>query len=1069
MQFRLAEVRCFSFTRAVVVVGIIAMAAIRPPDVSAARAPSAAGNQPAFPVNDSLFKALQWRGIGPYRGGRALAVAGIPGDANTFFFGAAAGGVWKTTDGGATWLPLTDGTAISSVGAIAVAPSDHNIIYVGAGEAAPRGDMTYGDGVYKSVDGGKTWSHLGLTDSRQIGALIVDPKNPDIVLVAAFGHAFGPNAERGVFRTTDGGKSWTKVLYKDAHTGAIDVSFDPHDSSIVYAALWQARRQPWNFSSGGPGSGLYRSTDRGVTWTHLSGNGLPAGILGRIHVSVSGADSRRVYAMIEAEQGGLFRSDDGGVHWQRINDDGRLSQRAWYFSTILADPRDVDTLYAENTGLFRSTDGGKTFELLPARHGDHHGLWIDPTNPDRIIEASDGGASISFDRGKTWSTQNNQPTAQFYHVSVDNRFPYYVYGAQQDNSSIAIASMDDEGAIVQRDWYDVSNAEAGFVLADPRDAEIVYGTNENLINRFNKKTMQMQVISVWPVDVSGHAAKDLEHRFNWTSPLAMSPFDPDTLYYGMERLYKTTDDGHSWSAISTDLTRNDKSKQEASGGPITKDITSVEYYDTIFAIAESPLKKGMIWVGTDDGLIQLTHDGGGSWTNVTPHDMPQWSTISMIEPSRYDANTAYVAVDRHKLDDVKPYVFETRDGGKSWSRIDAGLPEGSFVHAVREDSVRRGLLYAATETGVFVSFDSGRHWQSLQLNLPRSPVHDLVVKGDDLVIATHGRSFWILDDVTPLREVEAASAAQTAYLYKPETGYRLYYPDQVDTRPPAGQNPPAGVLIDYYLPSTPTGPLSLDIVDATGGVVRHVSSVKAQGVEQPPEWPDQVHPADTLPGARGMNRFVWDLRYDDPVQIPGAFYAGLPPRGPIAMPGNYVLKLTYNGQTHAAPLTIQADPRVTGSLAGLQQKFALAMEVYHDQDTLHRTVNDIRTFKSEVAAGLKAVSDKPNSAALTAEGNALLQQASQIEGALMQVNIKGSEANLNFPGMLNEQIYSFAGLLDDADTAPNQQETDTYAGLHARLGAQLADWDTLVKTKVTAFCGEVRGATQGATSISACP
>jgi photosystem II stability/assembly factor-like uncharacterized protein len=1011
---------------------------------------------------------LRWRSIGPYRGGRALAVTGIPGDASTFYFGAVAGGVWKTTDGGNTWQPLTDSTPISSVGAIAVAPSNHDIIYVGTGEAAPRGNMTYGDGVYKSADGGRTWSHVGLKDSRQIGALIIDPSNPDIVLVAALGHAFGPNTERGVFRTTDGGKSWTKALYKDENTGAIDVSFDPHNPRIVYAALWQARRQPWNFSSGGPGSGLYRSTDGGVSWKQLTGNGLPAGILGRIHVSVSGADSKRVYAMIEAEQGGLYRSDDGGDHWQRVNDDGRLSQRAWYFSTVLADPRDADTVYAENTGLFRSTDGGKTFELLPARHGDHHGIWIDPTNTDRIIEASDGGASISFDKGRTWSTVYNQPTAQFYHVSVDNRFPYYLYGAQQDNSSIAIASMDDDGAIVARDWYDASNGEAGFVLADPRDANIVYGTNENLINRFNKQTMQMQVVSVWPVDVSGHAAKDLEHRFNWTSPLAVSPFDPDTLYYGMERLYKTTDDGYGWTAISPDLTRNDKSKQEASGGPITKDITSVEYYDTIFAIAESPLSKGMIWVGTDDGLIQLTRDGGGKWVNVTPRAMPEWSTISMIEPSRYDANTAYVAVDRHKLDDIKPYVFMTSDGGKSWTRIDSGIPEGSFVHAVREDSVKRDLLYAATETGVFVSFDSGRHWQSLQLNLPRTPLHDLVVKGDDLVVATHGRSFWILDNVTPLREVGPAASAAGPYLYKPATGHRLYYPDQVDARPPSGQNPPAGVLIDYYLPSAPTGPVTLDIVDANGGVVRHMTSVKPQQAEQPPEWPDQVHPLTALPAAQGMNRFVWNLRYDDPVQIPGAFYAGLPPRGPIALPGQYTVKLNYAGQTHIAPLTLAADPRVKGSLAGLQQKFALSMQVYHDQDALHRAVNDIRTFKGEVAAALKAGGGRPGSAPLTAEGNSLLQRASQIEGVLMQVNIKGSEANLNYPGMLNERIYSFAELLGDADTAPNKPEVETYAGLHAKLEAQLADWASLKKTAIPAFCAHVQAGGQRDTQMSTC-
>ncbi len=1069
MRLRLALARWLWSIGRYLMLAVLAAALLQAPAARGEPARPPAPADTAAAVDPSLFKALRWRGIGPYRGGRALAASGVPGNPDTFYVGAVAGGVWKTTDGGATWLPLTDGTPISSVGAMAVAPSNPNIIYVGTGEAAPRGDITYGDGLYKSTDGGKTWGFLGLADSRQIGALIVDPKNPDIVLVAAFGHAFGPNTERGVFRTTDGGRSWTRVLYKDAETGAIDVSFDPHDSQIVYAALWQARRQPWNFSSGGPGSGLYRSTDGGVTWLRLSGNGLPQGILGRIHVSVSGADSRRVYAMIEAAQGGLYRSDDGGVHWQRVNDDGRLSQRAWYFSTILADPKNLDTLYAENTGLFRSTDGGKTFKLLPARHGDHHGIWIDPTDPDRIIEASDGGASISVDHGATWSSQNNQPTAQFYHVAVDNRFPYHVYGAQQDNTSVAIASMDDDGAIVERDWYDVFPGECGFVIPDPRDADIVYGTSENLVGRFNKHTMQLQAIPVYPINASGHAARDLEHRFNWTSPLMMSPFDPDTLYFGMERLYRTTDDGMSWQAISPDLTRNDKSKQGPSGGPITKDITSVEYYDTIFAIAGSTLKRGMIWVGTDDGLIQLTRDDGGSWSNVTPHDMPPWGTISMIEPSRYDAGTAYVAVDRHKLDDIKPYVLVTTDGGRTWGRIDAGLPDGSFVHAVREDSVRRNLLYAATETGVFVSFDTGRHWQSLQLNLPRSPIHDLVVKDNDLVVATHGRSFWILDDVTPLRQVAAAAAASTAFLYTPETGYRLYYPDQVDVHPPKGQNPPAGALIDYYLPAAPSGTLRLDILDAQGGVVRHLSSAAEKQAEQPPEWPDQVHAEETLPAAQGMNRFVWDLRYDSPAQIPDAFYEGLPPRGPIVLPGSYTLRLTYAGQTQTAPLTIARDPRVKGPLAGLQQKFALSMEVYHDQDALHRAVNDIRAVKSAVESTLEAARGKPPGGALAAAGRELLERAAAIEGVLMQVKIKGSEADLNFPGMLNEQIYAFSGLLEDADTAPNEQEVETYADLHARLGAQLKDWNALRESQLTSFCAHVRQAGYADRLGSACP
>ncbi|MDE2182183.1 MAG: glycosyl hydrolase [Alphaproteobacteria bacterium] len=984
-------------------------------------------------VDPSLFNAMQWRDIGPFRGGRALAVTGIPGDPYTFYFGAVAGGVWKTTDGGASWQPLTDKTPIASVGAIAVAPSNHDVIYVGTGEAAPRGDITYGDGVYKSVDAGKTWSFVGLKDTRQIGALIVDPNNPDIVLVAALGHAFGPNAERGVFRTTDGGRTWNKVLFKDDDTGAIDVTFDPHNSQIVYASLWQARRQPWNFSSGGPGSGLYRSTDGGATWTQLSGNGLPAGILGKIEVSVSGADSRRIYAMIEAEEGGLYRSDDAGAHWTRVNDDGRLRQRAWYFSTVLADPRNADVVYAENTGLFRSADGGKTFELLPARHGDHHGLWIDPTDPDRIIEGSDGGASISVDGGKTWSSQDNQPTAQFYHVAVDNRFPYYVYGAQQDNSSVAVASSGYEGTITAHDWYDVFGGECGFVIPDPRDPDIVYATSENVVGRFDRHANQTRAISVWPLEAAGHPASDLEHRFNWTSPMIMSPQDPNTLYVGMERVFKSTDDGNSWTPVSGDLTRNDKSKQTASGGPLTKDITSVEYYDTIFALAESPLKKGMLWAGSDDGLIHLTADDGASWKDVTPRDLPAWSTISMIEPSHFSAATAYVAVDRHKLDDIRPYAFRTTDGGKSWTRIDAGLPDGAFVHAVREDPVKRGLLYAATETGVFVSFDDGAHWQGLQLNLPRSPVHDLVVKGDDLVVATHGRSFWILDDVTPLRQMAAARAAKGDFLYAPQTAYRQYYPDSVDTRGPYGKNPPAGALIDYYFATKPKGDLTIDVLDVRGKLVRHLTSAKPTKAEQPPEWPDQVKVDNTLPAKAGMNRFVWNLRYDDPVEIPGAFYEGEPPRGPLVLPGTYTVKLTYRGKSRTARLLIERDPRVKGPMSGLEQKFALAMQAYHDQDALDRAVNDIRAVKA-------ALEKKPGG---TTEEGAVAAEAARIEGRLMQVNAKGSEANLGFPDMLNEQIYAFSAQLEDADTAPTVQETKTYADLHAQLQAQLTAWQAL--------------------------
>ena len=994
-----------------------------------AAAPAAAATPAASEYNE-----LHWRGIGPYRGGRAVAVAGVPGDPRKFYFGAVAGGVWKTMDAGATWKPIFDGQQASSIGAIAVAPSDPRVIYVGTGEGALRGNITYGNGVYKSVDGGKTWAHVGLADTRQIGAMIVDPKNPDVVLVAAIGHAFGPNAERGVFRTSDGGKTWSKVLYKDENTGAIDVTFDPTNSAIVYAALWQVRRQPWNFSSGGPGSGLYRSTDGGMTWTQLSGHGLPAGILGRIDVSVSAANPRRVYAMIEASEGGLYRSDDGGANWTRVSSDGRIRQRAWYFSKIYADPKSADTVYALNTGMLRSTDGGKSFALVSATHGDHHALWIDPTDPDRLINANDGGASVSLDKGATWSSQDNQPTAQFYHVAVDQRFPYWVYGAQQDNSNLAVASFADEGVIGPRSWYPAGGGESGFVVPDPRDANTIYSNAENFFGRFNKVSEQTADISPEPLDNSGHPASELAHRFNWTSPLMLSPHDPDTLYAASEVVWKSTNHGQSWTIISPDLTRNDKSKQQASGGPLTKDITSVEYYDTIFALSESPLTKGMLWAGSDDGRVNVTHDGGGHWTDVTPRTLPQWSTISMIEPSPHDAQVAYLAVDRHKLDDIRPYAWKTADGGASWTAIAAGLPDGAVVHVVREDPVRHGLLYAGTEVGVFVSFDDGASWQPIKFNMPMTPVHDLVVKGDDLVAATHGRSFWILDDVTPLRQAGRSGAGMA--LYTPQTAVRLHYPDEVDSRHPVGENPPAGAIIDYVLPAKPKGELTLDVLDESGKVVRHLSSTKTTKEIQPPEWPDQIVPNDLIPAKAGMNRLVWDLRMNDPAQIPGAFYSGSQPRGPLVPPGRYKLQLKADGQARTAPLIVIADPRVPGSEAAIRERTALAIATVTDIDALHKAVNEIRTAR-------RALAGRPSAMALDA-------QLREVEEALMQVNMKGSEANLAFPGMLNEQYATFAASLDGADTVPTAQHLAMYQSLHQRLTAQLAKWAQLRSTATAA-------------------
>lgn len=1022
----------------------------KPQQVSGAK-PS--GQTAGIPlVDEKLFGAMRWRQVGPFRGGRVLAVTGVPGEPNVFYFGGVAGGVWKSTDAGANWQPLFDKQDIASIGAIAVAPSDHNVIYAGSGEACIRGNITYGNGVYKSLDGGKTWKNVGLKDSQHIGAVIVDPKDSNTVFVAALGHAYGSNEERGVFRSTDGGKTWQKVLYKDSKTGAIDIVFDPDNSNTLFASLWEAYRTPWSLNSGGPGSGLYKSSDGGSTWTRLEGHGLPAGMMGRIGVSVSGVDSNRVYAMIEAKEGGLFRSDDGGENWIRINEDGRLRQRPWYFSHVFADPKSADTVYVLNTGMLRSTDGGRTFNLLPAPHGDHHGLWIDPDDPHRMINGNDGGATISTDGGSTWTTQYNQPTAQFYHVITDDRWPYYIYGAQQDNSTVAIKSYDDDGVIGRQDWYPVGGGESGYIAPYPPDPDIVFAGAEGFTSRFNKHTEQIADISVYPLDVSGNGAEKLLHRFNWTSPLVVSPHDPNVLYTAAEMIFKSTDMGQSWTPISPDLTRNDKSKQKPSGGPITLDITSVEYYDTVFTVAESPVKKDMVWAGTDDGLVQLTSDGGQHWNNVTPKDMPEWSMVSIVEPSHFDAASAYIAVDRHKFDDSRPMIFRTHDSGKTWTMIANGIPEGSYVRSVREDPKRKGLLFAGTETGVYFSVDDGGHWQPLKLNLPAVPIHDLAIHGDDLVAATHGRSFWVLDDITPMRQMEAGPATAEMILYKPQTALRLHLPDSVDRRGPVGDNPPPGAIIDYYFKAAPKDEVKFEIFDKAGKLVRRLSSKEKKEFEQPPEWPDQVKEVTTIPAGAGMNRYAWNLRWEAPVKIPGAFYSDLGPQGPIAMPGEYTVKLTVGNQSQTQPLEIVMDPRVKNvKLDDLQKQFDLAMQVRDANTDLHRAVNQIRSMRSELRAIHGRFENDAKLKALVEQADALDKKMAPVEEQLIQVNMKGSEANLAFPNMLNEQLDSFAGIIQAGDDAPTKQQYEVFKMLRSRVDQQLAAWKQIMSADVPAF------------------
>ena len=1027
-----------------------------------------AGGAAAQQVNPDLMKGMRWRSIGPFRGGRVIAVAGVSSQPNVFYFGGTGSSIWKTTDAGNTWTPVADKLSVSSIGSIAVAEADANIVYAGTGEACIRGNISHGDGVYKSTDAGATWTNIGLKDTRHIGRVIVHPRNPDIVFVAALGHAYGPNAERGVFRTMDGGKTWEKVLYKDEKTGAIDIAFAPTNPSILFAALWEANRTPWGASSGGPGSGLYKSSDGGATWKKLEGNGLPKGVLGRIGVSVSGADANRVYALIEAEEGGLYRSDDGGTNWRRANEERRFRQRAWYYTHVNADPKSADTVYVMNTGLFRSTDGGRTFTGIPAPHGDNHGLWIDPQNPERMINGNDGGANISVNGGKTWTRQDTQPTAQFYHVITDNQFPYRVYGAQQDNSTVSIASRSDGGSITREDWYEVGGCESGYIAPHPADPNIVYaGCYGGHITRFDKRTGQEQEINAWPENPMGWSAGAMRHRWQWTAPIVASLHDPNVLYHAAEVLFKTTNGGMSWTAISPDLTRNDKSKQGDSGGPITHDNTSVEYYDVIFAVAESPLQKDLIWAGTDDGLVHITRDSGKNWTNVTPKEMAEWSLVSLIEASPFDAATAYLAIDRHELDDFKPYIYKTSDYGKTWKKIVAGIPENTFVRAVREDPKRKGLLYAGTETGAYVSFDDGANWQALQLNLPTTPVHDLAVKDGDLVAATHGRSFWILDDLTPLQQFTTEIAAADFHLYKPRAAYR--------TRGGgfgggggglAGQNPPGGAILYYQLKEAPKDEVTLEILDGQGKSVRKYSSKTDPAAVGAPGEGFGPPQAQRLPTEKGLNRFAWNLRYDDASRYPGMVLWSGSVQGPLALPGNYQVKLTAGGKSETAPLTIQLDPRVKTPAAELQKQFDLLMQIRGRANEVHDAINNMKDLRTQIQALRKRHEKNDKAKDLLAQADALEKKLAPIEQELYQTKAQSGQDLLNWPIQLNNKLLALAGVVESADTAPTQQSYDVFQYLTGKLDPVMAKWKEVRDKDVPALNKKAREAELPAVTLA---
>ena len=1003
---------------------------------------------------DPQFKGMKYRLVGPFRGGRSLTASGVAGDPNTYYFGSTGGGVWKSTDGAMTWAPVFDKQTVSAIGSLAVAPSDPNVVYVGTGEACIRGNISHGDGIFKSVDGGKTWKNVGLHDSRAIGKVIVDPKNADIAFVAALGHPFGPNAERGIFRTVDGGKNWEKVLYKNENTGGIDVAFDPHNSHILFASLWEARRTPWSLSSGGPGSGLYRSNDGGSTWKRLEEHGLPPGPYGKIGIAVA-ANSDRVYALIEASEGGLYRSDDSGETWQLLNNDRSFWQRAWYFMHIIADPQSADVVYIANVEFYKSSDGGHTFNKVKVPHGDNHSMWIDPKDPRRMIVSNDGGVTVSLDGGKTWTRQNNQPTAQFYHVITDARTPYYLYGSQQDLGSVAIASRSDEGAIERSDWYSVGGGEAGYIAPYPPDPNIVYaGEYEGVITRFDKRNGQTKNITVQPEISDGGGAAKLEHRFQWTAPIVISPHDPNTLYHAGERLFKTTDGGMHWDAISPDLTRNDKSKQQVSGGPIDKDDSGAEYYDTIFAVAESPLAKGLIWAGTDDGLIHITRDGGKNWTNITPRDLPDWSRISQIDASPNDPGTAYVAVDRHQSDDMRPYIYKTADYGKTWVKITKGIPENTFARVVREDPKKRGLLYAGTETGVYVSFNDGADWRPLQLNLPTTPIHDLVVKNNDLVLATHGRAFWILDDVSPLRQYSDEIAKRDVHLYTPATAVRFQNPSGEPPKPVlVGQNPPAGALIYYFLKEKPKGDTTIEILDSAGSVIRKYSSSKIEDLDEP-LTPEDKKPEKQIKPEAGLNRFVSDLRYAGSSRVSDYYLWEYKDgsRGPLALPGKYQVRLTVDGKSQTAPFEVTLDPRVNVSQADLQKQFDLLIQLRDEISRVYDAINQIQDVRAQMDGLRKRLPENAAVKPMLTAAAELDKHLLSVRDDLVQMNIKSNEDSLAYPQRVDSRLAGLAIAVGvGTDSAPTEAEYQVFDKLKKQADISIAHWAEIQKTELADF------------------
>jgi photosystem II stability/assembly factor-like uncharacterized protein len=1031
---------------------------------------------------------LEYRMVGPYRGGRVGAVAGDPSDTLVFYFGSTGGGVWKTTDGGIYWQNISDGFfQRASVGAIAVASADANVLYVGMGESCIRGNVSHGDGVYRSTDAGKTWTHLGLSDTRHIARVRIHPSDTNLVYVAALGHAHGPNDARGIFRSRDGGSTWEHVLSRGRDAGASDLSMDPLNPRVLYASFWEARRGPSSLTSGGPGSGLFKSVDGGDTWTELSRNkNLPKGVLGKIGVCVSGAQRDRVYAIVEADDGGIFRSDDGGDTWDRVSDKRELRVRAWYYHHIFVDPRNTETVWVLNMEAWKSIDGGQTFSQFSIPHGDNHDLWIDPNDTRRMIEGNDGGALVTFNGGASWSSIYNQPTAELYHVTTDTRTPYRLHAAQQDNTTISVPSRSPLSAITHAEYWEIGGGESGYIAVRPDRPDIIFaGSYLGYLTRYDHATGQARSIDVWPEDMVGSGAKDARYRFQWTFPTLLSPHDPNVLYVTGNVVFRSTDEGASWQVISPDLTRNDPSTMGSSGGPITGDNTGAEYYGTIFAFAESPRRPGLFWAGSDDGLVHVSLDGGASWQNVTPPELPEWSLLSIIEASPHDPACAYLAASRYKLDDFAPYLFKTTDFGATWTRITTGLPDNVFCRTIREDPTRRGLLYAGTETGLHVSFDDGANWQPIKGNLPVVPIHDVVIKEPegDLAIATHGRSCWIFDHLGPIRAVcdDRASVlvqprpvvrytTNSGFGHKPARGKNYRMPgavmvtftqqddprtgDKVDHYLDAARNPPDGAIIDYFLAEVPDIDITLGFFGSDGGEIRTFSSrdVEALAATEAEKAEARKNKQPRIPKVAGLNRWIWNLRYPDATKIDGDDVAnelaegGIP--GPQVPPGTYRVRLTVGEQRYEQEFEVRRDPRLEATDADLQAEFELLRQVHQRLSETHAAVNQLRTVRRQAEDWVARSKRKPELEAVQHAAAALLERLVPIEGELIQAKAVSRDDTLGVPVKLNGKLASLTALIANGDGAPTTGAREVFDDLSRRVQVQLDLLSEVLATEV---------------------